>query len=265
LNLAVGASVLGDDSTLVFNWTDDVHGRVISDHLSSHGVKQVILSRNRGTGIATATRGTDGSVSYSFNEAAIRRTFRLNDEAGQAIACADVLVVTSFPFDDSESVDHVIDAHKHSHAILVIDPNPRPAMMRNRDSFRQGFERLASASTIVKVSDEDIAILYSSEQLPEKCAHHNIVLVTHGQKGATVETSGTRVHCASAPLPLPIVDTVGAGDATLASFVDSVATLGISHDAQGWQQILSRAMTIAAWTCRSPGGLVRTGPDDAEQ
>ena len=58
-------------------------------------------------------------------------------------------------------------------------------------------------------------------------------------------------------LPGRVVDTVGAGDATLAAVAAGLAN-GTPSDADGWRQLLVRAMDVAAATCRAEGGLLRT-------
>ena len=61
-----------------------------------------------------------------------------------------------------------------------------------------------------------------------------------------------------AHLPGRIVDTMGAGDATLSATVARLATDGDPADAEVWGAVLRQAMEIAAATCRSEGALLRT-------
>jgi fructokinase len=69
--------------------------------------------------------------------------------------------------------------------------------------------------------------------------------------------SGLTVTVPIADLPGPIVDTMGAGDATLAAVTHSIAVAGLPEDAESWRSLLEDAMAIAAATCRSEGALLR--------
>ena len=57
-------------------------------------------------------------------------------------------------------------------------------------------------------------------------------------------------------MPAPIVDTMGAGDATLASVIAFILAEGMPVDQASWRACLKQAMDIAAATCRSAGGAL---------
>jgi fructokinase len=50
---------------------------------------------------------------------------------------------------------------------------------------------------------------------------------------------------------------MGAGDSTLATVTAGIATNGIPVGTSGWHALLSRAMLVAAATCRNEGALLR--------
>ncbi len=85
------------------------------------------------------------------------------------------------------------------------------------------------------------------------------MLLTRGKAGASVITrSGLSVAAPATSLAAPIVDTMGAGDATLASVIAFILSMGMPHDTEAWRACLKQTMDIAAATCRSAGGaLVR--------
>ncbi|MGB3376628.1 MAG: PfkB family carbohydrate kinase, partial [Microbacterium sp.] len=72
-----------------------------------------------------------------------------------------------------------------------------------------------------------------------------------------LESDAGEVTAPIAVLPGPIVDTVGAGDATLAAVAEGLVD-EVPSSASGWGLLLDRAMLIAAATVRSEGGLLRT-------
>ena len=73
-----------------------------------------------------------------------------------------------------------------------------------------------------------------------------------------MHADGSATHADIVVLPGPIVDTMGAGDATLSAVVHHMATHGVPKSTDAWTAALREAMTIAAATVRHEGALLRT-------
>jgi fructokinase len=110
-------------------------------------------------------------------------------------------------------------------APIIFDPNVRPSFLGDREKYCQAVEKWVGISSVVKLSDEDIAWLYPDQSLDE-VAHRwlegetSLVVVTRGAKGiigytqgASEEVEGVRVD---------VVDTVGAGDTVGAILVEGI-------------------------------------------
>src|ERR1019366_372635 len=180
----------------------------------------------------------------------------------EAIAAAALVVVSCFPFDDVSQSDELSGAIEDAEDRLIIDPNPREGMISDKHAFRKIFDRIARNTLLVKVGDDDSTLLYGST-LRELESHLlavgcTTVLATAGKHGAEVVTpDGVSAHEPIAILPGPIVDTMGAGDVVLASVTHSILAHGIPQDAVSWHEALTRAMRVAAATCRHEGALLR--------
>ncbi len=84
------------------------------------------------------------------------------------------------------------------------------------------------------------------------------VLATAGQAGASITiASGLHITQPIAAMEGTVIDTMGAGDATLASTVKALMEDGISETSLYWADLLSSAMAVAAATCRSHGALLQ--------
>jgi hypothetical protein len=66
LNVAVGVARLNFASNLVTHYADDQYGLMIEDHVQSNGVT-VIRGGSAPTSTATATLGSDGAATYTFD------------------------------------------------------------------------------------------------------------------------------------------------------------------------------------------------------
>lgn len=265
LNVAVGLRRLGVATTLIAMVGDDEAGGHIREYLSDHGVGLVESAAPHGSSRAVVQRAANGEPQYVFNEAAQKRSIRYSDDARAAIARADLVAISCFPFDVPAEVDALAEAS--AGARLAIDPNPRTGMLSDRDEFVRGFERLAAGAEIVKVGADDAAILYDGDLDALRSRLRGLgvraVLATAGADGAILETDAGTTAAPIAELPGRIVDTVGAGDATLAAVAAGLVA-GTPSTPDEWRELLSRAMDIAAATCRAEGGLLRTPESLAE-
>ncbi len=263
LNVAVGIRRLGRPVTLIAMVGADAAGDRIRTYLSDHDVALLESPAPHGSSRAIVTRSASGEPEYEFNRAARERSIRYSEQMREAIARAPFAVVSCFPFDVPAEVAALREALGETP--LGIDPNPRAGMLSDRSAFVEGFESMV-ADAVVKVGADDAALLeYGSlDELRARVRElgARAVLATAGAEGAILETSAGTARAPIAELPGRIVDTVGAGDATLASLAAGFVTEA-PEDAAGWQALLERAMTVAAATCRGEGGLLRT-PESLE-
>lgn len=274
LNVAVGLSLLGERTTLVAMLGDDEPAARIRAFLDGFGVALVESPSALGTSRATSDRTDGGEPRYAFNEAAQHRRLSFDAPTRAVLADADLVVVSCVPFDDDEQVDALLGAIDDPERRLVVDGNPRSGMLRDRARFLANFERVAGRSLLVKAGDEDAALL-ADESLADFVQRLRAaagardgagddgrvgpaVLATAGREGAAVHHRDLDVRADIVHLPGPVVDTMGAGDATLAAIVHRIAQDGLPETAAAWTAALREAMTIAAATVRHEGALLRT-------
>ncbi|HWU45683.1 MAG TPA: PfkB family carbohydrate kinase [Humibacter sp.] len=261
LNVAVGLAVLGVRATLVAMVGDDADGQRIRGFLAEHDVALNATTGPFGTSRAVSDR-TDGEPRYAFNAAAMSRRIGFDPAQRDSINAAHLVVVSCFPFDDAEQVAALGASVAGSSRRLLIDPNPREAMMHDRHAFVRGFEGVAANALLSKVGDDDAALLYGIplEALRDRLLElgGGAVLATAGRQGASIVTrEGVRADEGIAELPGAIVDTMGGGDATLASVVASLLRDGMPDTVAGAHAMLKQAMRVAAMTCRHEGALLR--------
>ncbi len=265
LNLAVGLARLGVPSILAGRIGLDRNGFRLMRYLREGGVKLINTPNADFTGVATSRR-RGGEPSYDFTPSLYRRRIAFNSTLLKAIAEAPAVAVNSFSYANVKQADALSQALNRAPGLKILDPNPRPRLIADLDAFREGFERTIRAATLVKLSDEDATLLYGREDdgLAESFFERGIeiVLLTRGKLGASLFTrSGLKVAAPATSLATQIVDTMGAGDATLASVIRFILVEGKPHEGEAWRACLQQAMDIAAATCRSAGGaLVRPSP-----
>jgi fructokinase len=99
---------------------------------------------------------------------------------------------------------------------LVVDPNIRPALIVDRNTYLRRFEQLSSVADLVKLSGVDLAWLYPDSSQRDAVRRLLVdgagcVVLTLGPEGAEGWTAAGSVRV-TAPA-VAVVDTVGAGDA----------------------------------------------------
>jgi fructokinase len=142
-------------------------------------------------------------------------------------------------------------------APIVFDPNVRPSFLADRKKYSQAVEKWVGISSVVKLSDEDIAWLYPDQSMDE-VAHRwlegetSLVVVTRGAKGIIGYTHGGQEEVES--YVVDVVDTVGAGDTVGAILVEAI----IQHSVAGLvghtlNKVLHRAAVAAGITVSRAG------------
>ena len=271
LNVAVGLARLGVPTTLIAMVGDDEAGARIRAYLADFDVDLLATVSPLGSSRAVSERAGGAEPVYVFNDAAQARRIHFGDAERTAIADAPMTVVSCFPFDDVAQAAEFATAVRASQTRLVIDPNPRTGMMRDLAEFIAGFEDLAPRASLVKVGDDDAHLMFgeSLDETAERLREMGVpvVLGTRGADGAFLRAIVLGDDELVAPimdLPGRIVDTMGAGDATLSATVARLAAEGEPADEATWSDVLDEAMQIAAATCRFEGALLRTPSELAD-
>lgn len=244
-NLAYGLARLGRPAVLLTELGQDANGRLIREHLESAGVV-VRAAEVARTPSAVVRLDGQGRAQYTFD---IGWTLppAEPEAAPGAVHLGSIGAVTE---PGAASVLALVERWR-GRAQVSYDPNVRPALMGERAEAVRRVERCVALSDLVKASDEDLAWLYpgeSAEAVAERwlALGPSVVAITLGADGAFALTAeGERVRAAA--VPVPVADTVGAGDAFMAALLHARAA---GTDLSG---CLTRAVTAAALTVSRPG------------
>ncbi len=148
--------------------------------------------------------------------------------------------------------------------LVSFDPNVRRNVVPDLAPWRAQLDWMLPRTTVLKASDEDLALLRPGVAADEfarqaLAAGVALVVVTRGAAGA-VAWSRASGPVAQAAMPVAVVDTVGAGDTFQAALLCWLAERGyLSPDAVGRlegaavAEALSFAARAAALTCARRG------------
>lgn len=218
-NTAVGLARLGAPVAYAGALATDMLGRVLRRHLESAGVDLGLApATDAPTTLAIASVDDEGTAEYSFyldGTSACRlgpeHVPESLDAAVSTIYCGTLGLV----LEPTASTISGLVLRESGQRVIVVDPNLRPAVIRDIHGYRQRLDTILAVADIVKLSDAD-ALALRPDDPPEAVARGILamgpamVVLTRGAAGATAFHGADRVV-----LPAPevaVVDTIGAGD-----------------------------------------------------
>jgi fructokinase len=154
-------------------------------------------------------------------------------------------------------------AREGDRAVIAYDPNIRLNVEPDIQRWRDALQWMLPRTQLLKVSDEDLGLLYPAVPAAELAAQWlaagvALVVVTRGSAGAWAWTA--RHHLAAPPVPVPVIDTVGAGDTFQAALLTALAERGCLNraalaalSADDVAAVLAFAAQAAAITCTRRG------------
>ena len=267
-NVAVGLARLGTPVSLLTGLSNDIFGKRLSEVLEIEGVsQQLIVEKQLPTTVAFIEKDDEGVPDYLFlGEGAADRSLSLKDvelsvEVPLGIHLGSYTIVAQPTADSLLSL-----VKKYSGKCLIsLDPNIRAIVEPNMEIWQSRVEELIHHTDILKVSDEDLGLMYPDAQ-PEEVVKKwlatglKAAVLTRGGEGSTLYSAKGQVHIETPKIT--VVDTVGAGDTYQAAMLDSVGGLIEEFGLDNWSEHLSierlraignYAAAAAAITCSRQG------------
>lgn len=265
LNVAIGLRRLGQPAAFFGGVSTGFLGERLMQALHDESVDTCCTVRSAAP-VTLSLVGVDaqGVPSYAFyGEAAADRMLTADALARVPAALAYQFGSYAMVVEPVAGTQRALVERECVRAVIAYDPNIRlnvePDIQRWRDTLQWMLPRTA----LLKVSDEDLGLLYPGVAPAEMAAQWlaagvALVVVTRGGEGAWAWTA--QHHVAAAPVPVMVIDTVGAGDTFQAALLTALAERGwltrealAALSAEGLQAVLGFAAQAAAITCSRRG------------
>jgi fructokinase len=260
-NTAKALARLGRDVQFIDGISTDADGVAARRELLEDAVKlDLALSSDKPTCLAIVSLDPNGGASYEFKIAGTATfDFSVDWLPDPARYKPNVLHIGTLATVIQPGADVLHDwaLRVAEFAPIVFDPNIRPAVLSDRDLYEAAVEKWAAISSVIKVSDDDMAWLYPGQNYVDVAARWisdgaALVVVTRGAQGIIGFTSEGSVEVEGAKIT--VADTVGAGDTVGAIIVEAMiekGVLALTGDALG--ATLHRAAVAAGITCSRKG------------
>ena len=222
MNVAVALARLGHDAHLLTAIGEDPRGEAIRAHLDESGVHLTPSSVGPGrTSTAEAVLDASGAATYTFDLAWDPYPAGIPSDL-DAVHTSSIAAVME---PGATTLAELLRTARTA-ATISYDPNARPTLMGEPADVRARIEENIALSDVVKASDEDVTWLYGTDDVEDVVSSWrelgpSLTVLTRGGEGSVAFTGSGRVQVA--PVPVEVVDTVGAGDTFSAGILDALA------------------------------------------
>ncbi len=239
-NVCGAYAKLGGEARLITMLGRDAFGDKIVKYLTANGIDCSCVSRTdeANTALAFVSRDRNGERSFSFyrNPSAdmLLSETDLKKEWFEDCFALHFCSVSLGEFPMKKAHVRAIEYARDEGAIISFDPNLRFALWRDTDRLKQAVNEFLPRCDILKLSEDEVEFITGKTDIKDALgellnAGVKLVLLTKGGGGATAINEKISVEVAGEKAN--VVDTTGAGDAFIGSFLYSLAADGIGKDA----------------------------------
>jgi fructokinase len=272
-NVAIAAARLGTQSSLIARIGGDAFGARVRRRLDDDDVLgRYLVDSDDPSSLAVVTFDAERRARYDFwvsgTADALWRDEELPDPLAEDVQALHVGSIGLHLQPGGDSLMRLTQREAARGAVTVtLDPNIRPDVVAGGLSVvKARLEALAPSIHVVKVSDEDLALLHPGLPMEEAARHWltlgpSLVVVTQGAQGVYAVTD---TYDVTLPAPeIKLVDTVGAGDTFTGAMLHMMGRAGLlgganlkalrEVDRARLEEVLTYAAVAAAINCEREG------------
>ena len=238
-NVCGAFSKLGGKSRMITQLGLDPFGDIITRTLNDAGVDTSFISYTSAanTALAFVSQTKDGKNTYSFyRNPSADMLFDASQVTGEMLDGCYALHFCSvslgdFPMRDAHHA--AVTIARRQGALISFDPNLRFMLWDDKDELKRVIWEFIPDCDIVKISDEELEFIAGTSSIDEALpalfkGNVKLVILTKGKEGADAFTSS---GCVSSVSPsVNAIDTTGAGDGFIGSFLWKLRTSGVGKD-----------------------------------
>lgn len=269
-NVCAAIAKLGGKSGFITKLGQDAFGDYIIEVLKSAGVEcdHILRTNKANTGLAFVSLKEDGNRDFSFyrNPSAdlLLEAQEIEEEWFKDCYglhfCSVDLVDSPMKEAHRKAIEYTL-AHE---GVVSFDPNVRLPLWESEAACRAAILEFLPYAHIIKISDEELEFITGETKIENALpklfeGNAQIIIYTKGGDGAEIHTRTTKVEVQGNKLE--VVDTTGAGDSFIGSFLYkllanevSVAELGNLSDST-LKEYLSFANDYAGYSTLGKGAI----------
>ena len=266
-NVAVGLARLEVAVAFLGKVSSDPFGRLLRGHLETNAVDlRYVVTGTEHTTLAFVERRPGEEEEYSFyaENSADRNLTPQELPATFAPEVAGIHFGSiALVLEPGAATLEACMRRERGRLLISLDPNVRPFLIGDAAAYRVRLEGWVATADLIKVSAADLGWLYPgvpADRVAREWLELGpaLVVVTRGSQGSSAY--GRRAEASAAPIPVKVVDTVGAGDSFTSGALgwlhrtgrlDRTPVAELSEVELG--ELLGYAGLVSAFTCTRAG------------
>jgi fructokinase len=266
-NVAVGLARLGKHAAFAGKIAEDFFGHYLLLTLRAEGIDtRFLTTANAQSALAIVAMEAGEPVFSFYGEGTADTLLTAEDVPESLFQETDILHVGSVSLLRGTTPATVLATVERlkGKALLSLDPNIRASLIHDEPKYRALLQRLIALTDIFKLSEVDLNWLLPGASAEESLQYFcglgpALVIVTRGKKGVLARGRSSNT-LQVATLPVPVIDTIGAGDAFCAGILTWLADQAVTTrervlalTEQELRSALSFASAVAGLTCTRAG------------
>ena len=235
-NVVTAVSKLGGRGVMISQVGKDAFGEHIRDVLPANGVDTtyVFQTKEANTGLAFVSLDASGNREFSFFRNPSADLFLAPEQiTEEMLADTSIVHFCSVDLVDApvrRAHEKLIQMAQKKGLIVSFDPNVRLPLWNSAEDCQKTIREFLPAADLVKLSDDEIEFVTGFRNESDAVQHLlngrcQMVILTRGANGSSVYTKNVSAHTAGRKVK-EVVDTTGAGDSFIGSFLFQLAQAG---------------------------------------
>ena len=235
-NVAACVKKLGGEAQFITKLGKDFFGDFLMKTITDAGinVSSVYQTEEANTGLAFVSHGENGERSFLFyRNPSSDMLLDASEIKSEWFETGDVLHFCSVDLVDAPvryAHDRAIELALANKCLICFDPNVRLPLWKDHEEYKRIINKYIDCADILKISDEELFFITGIDDEAKAINHLlsrvEVVVYTKGSKGACVYTKAYSVEHKG--FKTVAVDTTGAGDSFIGSFLYQIASSQIN-------------------------------------
>ena len=267
-NTAMALGRLDAETAFISPMSTDNLGRLLRQGLEESGVGVIGPKLDAPTSLAVVTFDGEQPSYRFYRENTAERLVSAKELRESWPEGAVVFHLASLAITDGQDADLWAEFYCEIHGrgiTTTLDPNIRPMVIADRESYLERLKRLLEHTNILKLSDEDIAWMYPESDIEAafdelvSATAANLCILTLGAHGAIGRLGNISSKIGAVEVS-QFQDSVGAGDTFMAAVIAESLRLDLLNSQSGPRQtyenlesVLRTAASAAAINCTREG------------
>lgn len=230
---------LGGEAAMITQLGDDPFGDKIADEFRACGISCDYVKRTKeaNTSLAFVALKSDGNREFSFYRKPgadmLMKPEDMEESWFEGAYALHFCSVSLGDFPMKEAHRKAVEYALKNGLLISFDPNLRLQLWDDQEKLRRAVREFAPMAHVLKISDEELEFITGCSDIKEALpglltGNTRLVIYTRGSEGAECYT---KTGCGAAKArKVEAVDTTGAGDGFIGSFLYCLAEGGVTPD-----------------------------------